>query len=124
MAREWGPSRVRANCIAPGPIEGTEGFDRLGSPFEIWSCSYCPFVERLRPFLHCPGGFAPDSFLKAYVASIPLQRLGTKTDVANAVLFLASDLAAYVTGVLLVVDGGEWMGAASFDMSALPPAKL
>ncbi len=40
-------------------------------------------------------------------AMIPLGRLGTPRDVANAVLYLASDEAAYVTGTTIVVDGGQ-----------------
>ena len=40
-------------------------------------------------------------------AAVPLKRLGTVDDVANVVLFLASDEAAYVTGVAIVVDGGQ-----------------
>ena len=43
------------------------------------------------------------------LAQIPLSRLGTGDDVANAVLFLASDLASYITGQVLVVDGGMVM---------------
>jgi 3-oxoacyl-[acyl-carrier protein] reductase len=42
-------------------------------------------------------------------AAIPLARLGTGGDVAGAVLFLASDLASYITGQVLVVDGGMVM---------------
>lgn len=39
----------------------------------------------------------------------PLQRLGNKTEIAHSVLYLASPLASYVTGALLVVDGGAWL---------------
>ena len=48
-----------------------------------------------------------ESFIKTMEASVPLGRLGTPRDVANACLFLASDLAAYMTGTTLVVDGGQ-----------------
>jgi NAD(P)-dependent dehydrogenase (short-subunit alcohol dehydrogenase family) len=46
-------------------------------------------------------------------------RIGTVDDVANAVLFLASDDAAYITGTELLVDGGTLAG----DLSLVPPAK-
>ncbi|MEO1018582.1 MAG: SDR family NAD(P)-dependent oxidoreductase [Pseudomonadota bacterium] len=46
-------------------------------------------------------------FRQAMEASVPLGRLGTPEDVANAVLFLASDEAAYITGTTIIVDGGQ-----------------
>ncbi|MGH7537250.1 MAG: 3-oxoacyl-[acyl-carrier-protein] reductase [Gemmatimonadales bacterium] len=51
----------------------------------------------------------PDDAKQTLQAAIPLARLGTGTDVANAVLFLASDFASYITGQVLVVDGGMVM---------------
>lgn len=79
LALEWGPSGIRVNSVVPGPIEGTEGMARL----------------------------APDSAMRERVAaSVPLQRLGSCEDVANVCLFLVSDLAAYVSGAVLPVDGG------------------
>jgi len=56
-----------------------------------------------------PGGIErgqPDAFRERYRARTPLRRLATEEDVKGAVLFLASDLSAYVTGHNLVVDGG------------------
>ena len=47
------------------------------------------------------------AFIKSMADMIPLGRLGTPRDVANAVLFLASDDAAYITGTTIVVDGGQ-----------------
>ncbi|KAJ8245791.1 hypothetical protein GJAV_G00260360 [Gymnothorax javanicus] len=91
LAVEWGPSRVRVNTLAPGPIVGTEGFRRLGG-------------KRAE---------ASDVF-----RSIPVQRAGNKTEMAHAVLFLASRAASYVTGACLVADGGSWLTSAN-DMSAL-----
>jgi 3-oxoacyl-[acyl-carrier protein] reductase len=46
---------------------------------------------------------------EAWAAKIPLQRLGTPDDVASAVVFLASDEAAYITGHVLSVNGGMYM---------------
>ncbi|KAM4025336.1 peroxisomal 2,4-dienoyl-CoA reductase [(3E)-enoyl-CoA-producing] isoform 4-T4 [Anomaloglossus baeobatrachus] len=82
LAVEWGPCKVRVNGIAPGPIGGTEGMRRL-------------------------GGAAAESI--GMWDTIPLQRLGNKTEVAHGALFLVSPLASYVTGTTLVMDGGSWM---------------
>lgn len=65
------------NAVMPGNI-ATEGLDGLG-----------------------------DEYLETMAASIPLKRLGDVADIANAVLFFASDEASYVTGQTLVVDGGQ-----------------
>jgi 3-oxoacyl-[acyl-carrier protein] reductase len=46
-------------------------------------------------------------FLKSMEESVPLGRLGTPRDIANAVLFLASDEASYITGTTIIVDGGQ-----------------
>jgi 3-oxoacyl-[acyl-carrier protein] reductase len=49
----------------------------------------------------------PPEFIRAMEKSVPLGRLGTPGDVAHAVLFLASDEAAYITGTTIIVDGGQ-----------------
>jgi peroxisomal 2,4-dienoyl-CoA reductase len=92
LAVEWGPQGVRLNSIAPGPIAGTEGMRRLGGA-----------TSAAREFLQ---------------QQIPLQRLGTRTDIAEAALYLASDLSSYVTGSVLVVDGGAWM-TSGMDLDAM-----
>ena len=74
-AKELAPSRVRVNAIAPGMID-TDMFRSVGT-------------ERIQ----------------AYLAKIGMGRLGRPEDVANAAVFLASDLAEYVTGQILGVDG-------------------
>jgi NAD(P)-dependent dehydrogenase (short-subunit alcohol dehydrogenase family) len=77
MARELAPDGIRANAIAPGLIDT----DLL-------------------------IGKITDEGKAAVAAGTPLGRLGTAQDVANVCLFLASDLSAYVTGVVLDVNGG------------------
>jgi 3-oxoacyl-[acyl-carrier protein] reductase len=76
-ALELAKAQVTVNAVMPGNIM-TEGLGDLG-----------------------------DDYLRSMEASIPLRRLGTIHDIANAVLFLASDEAAYVTGQTLVIDGGQ-----------------
>ena len=76
MASELASRGITANAVAPGLIV-TEMTDAMGEPAR----------EMLK-------------------TRIPLGRLGAAEDVANVVLFLASDLAAYVTGQVITVDGG------------------
>lgn len=83
-AIEWGANGVRVNVVAPGGMSGTEGVKRI------------------------TGG---DGGSRS--AQNPLRRLGTTTEIAEAILFLASDAASYVTGAILVVDGGGWLTAGS-----------
>jgi len=80
LAVEWGPHGVRVNCVAPGPVADTEGLYRLG--------------KNLNP-----------NFAKKF----PLQRLGTRREIADATVFLASGASALITANTLVVDGGSWM---------------
>ena len=76
VAREYAGRGILANCIAPGYIE-----------------------------TDMTGGL-PDAAKATLLQGIALGRLGRPEDVAGAALFLASDLAAYITGQVLVVDGG------------------
>jgi NAD(P)-dependent dehydrogenase (short-subunit alcohol dehydrogenase family) len=83
LAIEWGGEGVRVNSVSPGPIDGTEGMERQ----------------------------APTPEAKAAAArAVPLNRLGTVDDVADVCLFLASDYARYVSGVVLPADGGWSVG--------------
>jgi NAD(P)-dependent dehydrogenase (short-subunit alcohol dehydrogenase family) len=80
LAVDWGKYGIRANSIAPGPIDDTEGMRRL----------------------------APAEGAKAKLAAaVPLRRLGTVDDIGAVAVFLASPLASYVTGTVLVADGGQ-----------------
>ena len=76
-AMEVAGAGITVNAVLPGNIK-TEGLGDLGPDYE-----------------------------RSMAAAVPLKRLGTVDDVANVVLFLASDEAAYVTGVAIVVDGGQ-----------------
>jgi NAD(P)-dependent dehydrogenase (short-subunit alcohol dehydrogenase family) len=78
-AIEWGPDGVRVNVVAPGAMSGTDGLRRI----------------------------AGDDQHRAI--QNPLRRPGSTTEIAETVLFLASDAASYVTGAVLVVDGGGWL---------------
>ena len=79
LATELGGQNIRINAIAPGPIADTEG------------------MRRLAP--------SPEALAKA-VASVPLQRMGNGDDLAGAILWLCSDLAEWVSGARINVDGG------------------
>ena len=76
VAREYGAKGITVNAVAPGFIQ-TEMTDAL-----------------------------PEETKKAYLAQIPAKRFGQAQDVANAVVFLASEAASYITGQVLSVDGG------------------
>lgn len=58
--------------------------------------------------LPCPLG-GSQARVSTKGLSSPLQRLGNKTEIAHSVLYLASPLASFVTGTMLVVDGGAWL---------------
>ena len=76
LARELAPNGIRVNAVAPG-VTNTDMIASL-----------------------------PEAQLAPIVKTIPLGRIGEPSDIANAFLFLASDLASYVTGEILQVDGG------------------
>lgn len=88
LAMEWGPAGVRVNAISPGPIADTEGMARL----------------------------APDPKMEARTKGrIALRDYGTKADIAEMALFLASERAQYITGSIFNVDGGSELGDATAD---------
>jgi NAD(P)-dependent dehydrogenase (short-subunit alcohol dehydrogenase family) len=87
LALEWAGAGVRVNTVAPGPIEDTEGMKRLA-----------------------PGDAADKSRKQ-----IPLGRWGQIDEIAEAVLYLCSPAASFVTGCSLLIDGGSSLtGAARF----------
>jgi len=83
MAAEFGPDRIRVNCVNP-----------VFSPETGLSADFA-------------GGTLSPEVRAAYLATIPLGRFSTPLDVANACLYLASDEAAFVSGVCIEVDGAR-----------------
>ena len=75
LARELGKDNIRVNAVAPGIIN-------------------TDMVAAL-----------PEELIKPLIATIPLRRVGEAEDIANAFLFLASDMASYINGAVLSVDG-------------------
>ena len=86
LACEWGEHGIRVCTIAPGAIGETEGMRRL----------------------------APLGADKRIASEVPLKRLGTIQDIAFAAVFLASSAASYISGEILVVDGGGWLVKPAF----------
>ncbi len=82
MAIDHGRDDIRVNCVCPGDVD---------TPMLASECRQL--------------GNDPEQFMKE-AANRPLRRVGTPDDVANAVLFLASDMSQWITGAFLVVDGG------------------
>ncbi len=93
FAMELGPHGIRVNVVAPGYVD-----------VRGWSDAY---PDR-----------APEELRAALVRSIPLGRAGDPEDIADAVLFLASDAAANITGAVLEVDGGSNAGRYSLATHA------
>ena len=89
LAVEWGQFGIRVNGIAPGPIGDTEGMRRL----------------------------APGSIAEMARKGIPMGRFGTVDENAAAAVYLRSPAAAYITGHVLVVDGGHCVATPPLGMS-------
>lgn len=83
MAIDHGKMNIRVNCVSPGDTD---------TPLLREEAKQLKLQE--------------EAFLVSSASGRPLERLGTPQDIANAVLFLASDLSAWVSGSILVVDGG------------------
>jgi NAD(P)-dependent dehydrogenase (short-subunit alcohol dehydrogenase family) len=88
LAVEWAQHRIRVNAVAPGPVESP------GAAKQLWNSQEA--VDRI-------------------TSSVPLKRWGKPEEIADAVAFLVSDHAGYITGEVLTVDGGAWLGRGPFQ---------
>jgi NAD(P)-dependent dehydrogenase (short-subunit alcohol dehydrogenase family) len=87
LAAAYGPDGIRINGINPGQTMTGRVAEGLAAESRM-------------------TGRAPEELLEAARARVPLRRIGTPEEVANVALFLASDLASYVTGAIVPMDGG------------------
>jgi NAD(P)-dependent dehydrogenase (short-subunit alcohol dehydrogenase family) len=87
LAVEWAKHNIRVNAVAPGPIESA------GAARQLWNSPEA--VQRITDM-------------------VPMRRWGKPTDVADAVVFLVSEHAGFITGEILTVDGGAWIGKGTF----------
>jgi NAD(P)-dependent dehydrogenase (short-subunit alcohol dehydrogenase family) len=91
LAIEWGPEGVRVNSIAPGAVDDTEGMRRLAPTPEI---------------------------RQQLTRAVPLKRFATKDEIADLALFLCSDAASFITGAVVVCDGGQSLAGLGVSMMA------
>jgi NAD(P)-dependent dehydrogenase (short-subunit alcohol dehydrogenase family) len=87
LAVEWARHGIRVNAVAPGPIESP------GAAKQLWN--------------------TPDA-VERITRKVPLGRWGQPREVADAVAFLVSPHAAFITGEILTIDGGAWLGRGTF----------
>jgi NAD(P)-dependent dehydrogenase (short-subunit alcohol dehydrogenase family) len=83
LALEWGAEGIRVNAVSPGPIADTEGLARLATDAEL--------AELIRD-------------------ALALSRFGQHIDIGNAVAWLCSEAASFVTGTTIHCDGGMRLG--------------
>jgi NAD(P)-dependent dehydrogenase (short-subunit alcohol dehydrogenase family) len=82
LAVEWGPHGIRLNAVAPGLFPTPGAWERL---------------------------YPPGSQVEPQELSVPLRRFGAHEELANLFAYLAADESSYITGDLIVMDGGRWM---------------
>lgn len=91
LAIEWGGQGVRVNSIAPGAVDDTEGMKRLAPTPEI---------------------------REQFTRGVPLRRFATKDEIADLALFLSSDGARFITGAVVVCDGGQSLAGLGMNLMA------
>jgi NAD(P)-dependent dehydrogenase (short-subunit alcohol dehydrogenase family) len=82
LAVEWGPKGIRLNCVAPGLFPTPGAWEQL---------------------------YPPGSQVEPQERGVPLRRFGEHRELADLYAYLASDGSGYVTGDVIVIDGGRWM---------------
>jgi NAD(P)-dependent dehydrogenase (short-subunit alcohol dehydrogenase family) len=95
LAVEWAQHRIRVNCLAPGPT------DTDGAGSALWG--------------------DPEQ-RDAVIGSVPWRRLASPDEISDVAAFLLSDRADYVTGEVLTVDGGQWLGKQVYGEPLAAPA--
>lgn len=87
LAVEWARFKIRVNAISPGPVETS------GAGGKLW---------------------ASEEVRTAMLKTVPRGRIGEPEEIANAAAYLVSSYAAFITGEVLVMDGGQWLGKGMF----------
>jgi NAD(P)-dependent dehydrogenase (short-subunit alcohol dehydrogenase family) len=88
LAVEWARHKIRVNAVAPGAVESP------GAAKQLWDSPEA--VERI-------------------TEGVPLKRWGRPEEIADSVAFLVSEHAGYITGEVLTIDGGAWLGRGPFQ---------
>jgi NAD(P)-dependent dehydrogenase (short-subunit alcohol dehydrogenase family) len=88
LATEWAGHGIRVNAVAPGPIEASPG-----AAEKLWNNQAA--IDRI-------------------TGMVPLKRWGRPEEVADAVAFLCAPQSGFITGEILTVDGGTWLGRGTF----------
>jgi NAD(P)-dependent dehydrogenase (short-subunit alcohol dehydrogenase family) len=88
LAAEWARHKLRVNAVAPGPIEASPG-----AAEKLWNTQTA--IDRI-------------------TRMVPLQRWGRPEEIADAVTFLVAPQSGFITGEILTVDGGTWLGRGTF----------
>jgi NAD(P)-dependent dehydrogenase (short-subunit alcohol dehydrogenase family) len=92
LAVEWARFKIRVNAISPGPVETS------GAGGKLW---------------------ASEEVRTAMLKSVPRGRIGEPEEIANAAAYLVSNYADFITGEVLVMDGGQWLGKGMFGDRAI-----